>query len=130
MAETVKKKTAKATMTGLLDIMSPPSLHFSPKNIMLGESFASIIVITAYPGEIDDVWLSRYVSLPGVTMTMHNVPTEPFNLVNSIRLTMGKPNPAWKREIASLGIGQKNSLTIPPCFSKNWKRINKRFLTL
>lgn len=90
MAEAIKKKNNRSTLTGLLDIMSPPALDFLPQRITLGESFSSMIVITAYPGDVDDLWLSRYVHLPGVSMTMHCVPTQPFNLVNSIRLTMGE----------------------------------------
>ena len=92
MVESTKKKNTNIapSMTGLLDIVSPPGLNFRPKQIEIGEVYARSLVITAYPSELGPGWLSKITSMPGVTVTMHSIPTDAFTLVNQIKVTMGE----------------------------------------
>lgn len=90
MSETLKKnKKNVVTMSGLLDAISPAGLYFKPKDIQIGDIHSRALVITAYPGELGEAWITRVTTMPGVTMTMHNVPSDPFELIQSIKVTMG-----------------------------------------
>ncbi|RCW41647.1 VirB4 family type IV secretion system protein [Paenibacillus prosopidis] len=88
-----KKKSATAggpALSGLLDYISPPGLHFKPKDVMLGEVHSRVLVINAYPTEVGPGWLSRITKMPGVTITVHAIPTDPYNLINEIKVAMGE----------------------------------------
>lgn len=93
MAESTKKKKKASggpALSGLLDYISPPGLHFKPKEILMGEVYSRVLVINAYPTEVGPAWLSRISRMPGVTVTVHAVPTDPYNLINEIKIAMGE----------------------------------------
>lgn len=93
MAETAKKRkqgSGEAALSGLLDYISPPALHFKPRDLLMGEAYSRVLVINAYPTEVAPGWLSRICSMPGVTVTVHGVPADPHNLLDAIKITMGE----------------------------------------
>lgn len=76
--------------TGLLDILSPTAMEFQAKSIVNGEVYQRVIVITDYPERVAPGWLSRISTMPGVVMSIHAVPTDPFDLVDQIKKSMGE----------------------------------------
>ncbi|MBV6717204.1 VirB4 family type IV secretion system protein [Paenibacillus chitinolyticus] len=92
MAEPLKKKNISGgpALSGLLDYISPSGLDIKPKNIMLGSANSRVLVINAYPTEVKAGWLSKITKMPGVTVTVHAVPTDPFHLLNEIKIAMGE----------------------------------------
>lgn len=84
-----KKKNQPITMTGLLDAISPAGLYFKPRGISIGDVHGKALVITGYPTNLGDAWISRISTMPGVSINIHNVPTEPYELINQIKVTMG-----------------------------------------
>lgn len=93
MAEAAKKKKSgngEAALSGLLDYISPPALHFKPRDLLMGEAYSRVLVINAYPTEVSPGWLARISSMPGVTITVHGVPADPHNLLESIKIAMGE----------------------------------------
>jgi hypothetical protein len=88
-----KKKRAQTTtpqMTSLLDIISPTAIQFQPKSIVFGELYLSVITITDYPPRVAAAWLSRVATLPGVVVSIHAQPTDPYALIQQINVTMGE----------------------------------------
>lgn len=96
MAEVMKKRKQKTknnhtpAMSGLLDVISPSGIDFKPKHIMIGEAYARVLVVNAYPTELGPGWLSRISSMPGVAVSLHAVPTDAYNLIDEIKVSMGE----------------------------------------
>lgn len=84
-----KVKLAAPT-TGLLDSISPIALNFSPKNFVWGDQYARVLVITAYPQGGNAAWISSVANLPGVICSIHMSPTDPHELIEDIRKSMGE----------------------------------------
>lgn len=85
-----KNKTQPEAITGLLDILSPTAMEFQSKSIINGEMHQRVIVITDYPERVAPGWLSRIATMPGVVMSMHKVPTDPFELIKHLKISMGE----------------------------------------
>lgn len=87
-----KKKTQTTTpqMTALLDIISPTAIQFQQKSIVFGELYQTVITITDYPPRVAAAWLSRVATLPGVVVSIHAQPTDPYALIQQINVTMGE----------------------------------------
>ncbi|MBJ6360503.1 VirB4 family type IV secretion system protein [Paenibacillus sp. GCM10012307] len=83
----VPQNTAK--MTAFLDVISPTTLHFQAKAIQFGETLQAVITITDYPPRVRAAWLSRIATLPGVVVSIHAEPTNPYDLVHQINVSMG-----------------------------------------
>lgn len=86
------KKTAATTpqMTALLDIISPTAIEFYSKDFMFGELYHTVMVITNYPPRVGAAWLSRVATLPGVVVSIHATPSDPYALIEQIRVSMGE----------------------------------------
>jgi len=86
------KKTIKNTAptTALQDTICPIALKFSPKNIIWGDQYARILVITAYPQGGNAAWIAKVANLPGVICSIHLTPTDPHDLIDDIRKSMGE----------------------------------------
>lgn len=77
-------------ITGLLDIISPTAIEFQNKTIVQGEMFQRVITIVDYPERVNQAWLSRIATLPGVVVSVHSEPSDPSVLVNQIKISMGE----------------------------------------
>ena len=89
MAQKTKQPHQKA-FTGLLDVISPVAIEFQTKTILNGDVFQRAIVVTAFPERVSPAWLSRIATLPGVVMSIHATPTDPYDLIESIKVSMGE----------------------------------------
>lgn len=76
--------------TGLLDILSPPAIKFGQRSIQVGDVYQRVLVITDYPPRVGRAWLSRLATMPGVTVSIHIKPTDPYDLVQSIKISLGE----------------------------------------
>lgn len=88
----LKKKSKPSTpqISGLLDIISPTAMSFQHKSIINGELYQRILTITDYPPRVSAAWLSRVATLPGVVVSIHATPTDPYALVQQINVSMGE----------------------------------------
>ncbi|WP_235548853.1 VirB4 family type IV secretion system protein [Paenibacillus sp. Soil522] len=76
--------------SGLLDLISPDVLQFNNKTIQNGELLQRVMVITDYPQRVGDAWLSRIATMPGVVVSIHSAPTDPYDLIEQIKRTMNE----------------------------------------
>ncbi|WP_054029112.1 VirB4 family type IV secretion system protein [Bacillus sp. FJAT-28004] len=95
MSEVKKKKVRKKTAstpvsTGLLDILSPSALDFKPKTITNGEMYQRVVTIINFPNRVGPGWISQVATLPGVVASIHATPTDPVELANQIRISVGE----------------------------------------
>lgn len=97
MAETTEKKEF-TTIGGLLDIISPSALHFRQRDFILGDLYGTALVIMDYPPRVGTAWLARVATLPGVTVSIHAEPTNPYELIRQINIAMGELAGKTKRE--------------------------------
>lgn len=85
-----KIQSTEKALPGFLDVISPTIIDFAPKKIINGELFQRAIVVKDYPTEPGPAWLSRSVKLPGVTAAIYVEPTDPYALINDIKVAMGQ----------------------------------------
>jgi len=76
--------------TGLLDILSPTAIDFGPKSITNGEMYQRTLVIIDYPDRVAAGWISKVVTLPGVVASIQSTPTDPYDLIDQIKVSMGE----------------------------------------
>lgn len=84
------KSTAQTTVTGLLDILSPTALDFQNKLITNGEMYQRVITVLAFPDRVGPGWLSKISTLPGVVTSIHATPTDPYELLDHIKISVGE----------------------------------------
>lgn len=87
-----KKKAVKNTfpqLSGLLDIISPSAFEFKPRSMMFGDLHQRVLVIVDYPPRVNAAWLSRIATLPGVVCSIHATPTDSYELIEEIKISMG-----------------------------------------
>lgn len=84
-----KKEETREVVSHLLDIISPVVFKFEPKKIISGDLYQRTLVIIDFPSEPDEGWLSRVANLPFVTTAIHLEPTDPYNLIKQIKISMG-----------------------------------------
>lgn len=89
---TKKKKEAGAAprLTALLDIISPTAIQFQSKSFINGDLYQRVLTISDYPPKAGNAWLSRIVTLPGVVVSIHVKPTDPYQLIQEINISMGE----------------------------------------
>lgn len=87
-----KKRTAKSipASTGLLDILSPTALDFQNKSITNGELYQRVITVLTYPQRVAPGWISRIATMPGVVASIHAAPTDAYELIESIKVSVGE----------------------------------------
>lgn len=88
-----KKKAVKNTLpqlSGLLDIISPSAFEFKPRSMMFGDLHQRVLVIVDYPPRVNAAWLSRIATLPGVVCSIHATPTDSYELIEEIKISMGE----------------------------------------
>lgn len=93
MSTKAKKKAssdAYPQTTALLDIISPTAIEFKTKSVVFGDLHQCVLVITDYPPRVPAAWLSRVATLPGVVVSIHATPTDPFALIQQINVTLGE----------------------------------------
>lgn len=83
-------ETKNPTTTGLLDILSPSTLDFQSKTITNGEMYQRVIAVIDFPSPVGPAWISRVANMPGVVTSIHATPTDPFDLLEEIRVSMGE----------------------------------------
>lgn len=87
-----KNKTNQSNnnISGLLDVISPTGIKFHSKSIEFGDQVQRVLCITDYPPKVNAAWLSKVSSLPGVVCSIHVDPTDPYELINQINISLGE----------------------------------------
>lgn len=68
----------------LIDVISPPALGFQPRHTIFGDQAARVMVVLDYPPRVGMAWLSRLAQMPGVTASIHLVPTDPVQMLQAL----------------------------------------------
>lgn len=89
---TKKQKVNKQAnrMSGLLDVLAPMGIKFQTKSLEMGDQFQRVLVVTDYPPQVNPAWLSKVANMPGVVASIHTNPTDPFELIQQINISMGE----------------------------------------
>lgn len=87
---TKTKSTTRTGMSGILDIIAPQALDFKVKDLMLGDQFARVLLVTDYPPRVGAAWISRIANMPGVTCSIHVIPSDPYELIQGINKSIGE----------------------------------------
>lgn len=74
--------------TVLHDVLAPSSLRFLPRSIEVGGALSQAMVVVAYPPRVEAAWLARLAALPGVTLSVHCVPTAADALVKAVNASI------------------------------------------
>lgn len=79
-----------AIMSHFMDVIAPSAIHFYPRHIEIGDSVARVLVIANYPQKAGRAWLSQVATLPGVTLSVHAQPTDAYELIKNIEVSLGE----------------------------------------
>lgn len=77
-------------MSGLLDIIAPQAINFTPNELQIGDQMGRVIMVTDYPPRVNPAWLSRIANMPGVVCSMHVIPSDPYDLIQGINKSIGE----------------------------------------
>lgn len=68
----------------LKDLLAPPAIGFQSRHIVFGDLLAKAMVLVGYPRTVKEAWLSRLAGMPGVVVSLHLEPTDPYELLKSL----------------------------------------------
>lgn len=87
-----KKKIIKhqPQVSGILDYISPTVLAFNTRDMVAGSQYGATLVITDYPSEAGVAWLSKVVTMEGVSASINVSPTDAYDLIKSINISIGE----------------------------------------
>lgn len=77
-------------ISGILDFIAPTALVFNNRDIVAGSQYGASLVVTDYPSEAGVAWLSKIVTMSGVSASIHIQPTDAFDLIKSINISIGE----------------------------------------
>lgn len=77
-------------LNDLVDSFAPVSLDFKANGLTFGDQEAQILTILNYPPKVGAGWLSRVAAIPGVICSIHIMPTETDQLIQSINKSIGE----------------------------------------
>lgn len=89
----VKKKRIekyRPQVSGILDFIAPTALAFNNRDMVAGSQYGATLVITDYPSEAGIAWLSKIVTMSGVSASIHIQQTDAFDLIKSINVSIGE----------------------------------------
>lgn len=84
------EKNNKIKTSGILDSIAPLAIGFDAKKFKFGNQDASIILVIDYPQTAGVAWMARVSNMPGVICSIHVIPTDPYDLIQSINKNMGE----------------------------------------
>ena len=70
--------------SALASVVAPEALDFRATDMLLGARWARAYAVSAFPPRVGAGWLAAAANLPGVTLAMHALPTDPGALVMSL----------------------------------------------
>lgn len=68
----------------LANVFAPMAFRFRQRNVDIGDTWGRVYAITNFPPKVPAAWLARAANLPGVTLAMHCLPTDPTSLTKSL----------------------------------------------
>ena len=86
-------QTTPSGASALANVFAPQALRFSQRSVDIGDQWGRVYGIVNFPPKVGVAWLARAANLPGVTLALHGLPTDPTALTlalnRSISLTAG-----------------------------------------
>ncbi len=85
-----KKIAVKPVNNHILNVISPMSIEWHTSDMIFGENFARVILVTNYPPRVKIGWLARIANMEGATCSIHLTPTNSGSLIENISKSMGE----------------------------------------
>lgn len=95
--------TLTPVLPTLLDILSPIALDFKRDRLLFGELEGRVLIVTDLPNKVGRSWLAHLFSMPGVTGSMHVIPTDAADLIQRINSSISEFS-------ARLASGSRNAI--------------------
>ncbi len=74
----------------LKNIFAPSALEFSPQHLLVGDQWAKVYAIHAFPPTVEAGWLTAAANLPGVTLSLHALPEDALASIQELNRRMGQ----------------------------------------
>lgn len=74
----------------ILNVITPMAIEWHASDMIFGENYVRVIVVTNYPPRVKIGWLSRIANMEGVTCSIHLAPTNSAKLVENISKSIGE----------------------------------------
>lgn len=75
------KRSASGGGAALRQAFAPPALVVGTRAVDLGHGLVRVYAVAAYPPAVEAGWLAAAAALPGVTLSVHALPTDATELV-------------------------------------------------
>lgn len=84
------KKDATGITRSFKERIAPSGLKINEKDIMLGDSFVSVVTLRTYPSIVNVGWLGTVANIDHTRMTMTISPMDTFEISNTLKKSMSE----------------------------------------
>ncbi len=85
-----KHPSASLSMTNALtNLLAPDALDFGPRDLWAGPEWRRVYQVIAFPPDVSDGWLTQAANIPGVTMALHGLPEDAYQLTQALNRRIG-----------------------------------------
>jgi hypothetical protein len=85
-----KKTNIRPVNNHILNTITPMAVEWHASDMIFGENYARVIIVTNYPPRVRIGWLSRIANMEGVTCSIHLTPTDSAKLIENISKSIGE----------------------------------------
>lgn len=85
-----KSSITKPINNHILNIISPMAIEWHASDMIFGENYARVLLVTNYPPRVKIGWLSRIANMEGVTCSIHLTPSNSGKLIENISKSTGE----------------------------------------
>lgn len=72
-----------------LNLFAPAALDFHPSDLIAGTEWRRVYQVIAFPSDVSDGWLTQAANIPGVTMSLHGIPEDAYQLTQALNRRIG-----------------------------------------
>ncbi|AUW92636.1 hypothetical protein BXT84_00605 [Sulfobacillus thermotolerans] len=81
--------TSLSMTNALANLFAPDALDFGPRDLWAGTEWRRVYQVIAFPPDVGDGWLTQAANIPGVTMALHGVPEDAYQLTQALNRRIG-----------------------------------------
>jgi hypothetical protein len=74
------KPDTPTVQSALRNAFAPSALRFSQRAVEIGDRWGRVYAVTNFPPSVEAGWLATAANLPGVSLSLHALPTDPTQL--------------------------------------------------
>lgn len=85
-----KKPTQALPTTSIFtNLFAPEALDFHPSDLLAGVEWRRVYQVIAFPPDVADGWLTQAANFPGVTLALHGIPEDAYQLTQALNRRIG-----------------------------------------